>query len=58
MVDCRAVVDDLDQGVVFVGYGGVKDVDQAVGGGGEESRRGGWVEMELGSKINQSAFSI
>lgn len=34
--DGRAVVDDLVQGVVFVGRAGVEDVEQAVGAGTEE----------------------
>ncbi len=42
--DGRAVVDDLVQSVVFVGLRGVKDVDKAVGTGGEEERGMGWVQ--------------
>ena len=36
MRDGRAVVNDLVQGVVFVGLRRVEEVDEAVGAGGEE----------------------
>ena len=47
MVDRGTVVQDLEQGVVFVGHGGVVDVDQAVGAAGEEVVGVGGVVGEL-----------
>lgn len=42
-----AMVDDLDQSVVFVCDGCVVDVDQAICASGEEDVVAGWVELKL-----------
>lgn len=46
-VDRTAVVLHLDEGVVFVGDGGVVDVDEAVGAAGEEAARLRGVESQV-----------
>lgn len=42
-----AVVDHLDESVVFVGNGCVVDIDEAVRASGEEEIVVGWVELKL-----------
>lgn len=42
-----AMVDDLNQSVVFVCDGCVVDVDQAICASGEEDVVAGWVELKL-----------
>lgn len=44
MGDGGPVVDDLVQGVVFVGLCGVEEVEEAVGAGGEEEGGVRWVQ--------------
>lgn len=46
MVD-GAVVDHLDESVIFVSDGCVVDIDEAVCASGEEEVVAGWVELEL-----------
>lgn len=46
-----AVVDDLDQGVIFVCDGGVVDIDQAICAPGEEDVVADWVELKLSYSV-------
>ena len=50
-MDGGVVVEGLDRQVVLVGDAGVVDVDEAVGGAGEEDGWGGGVEGEGGDVV-------